>query len=78
MPGPHPAKFELQGASVYVHLKDQASGADVTHLDIEHPDLNEIIEPGETTFVGGKDGGVFVGLKSEMIKRAEAFVRARV
>lgn len=74
MAGPHESKTELEGAKVYVHERDEASGANVTHLDVEHPDLNEIIRPGENTFVGGKDGGVFVGLKEEMIERAEQFV----
>lgn len=75
MTGPHPAKHELEGARVYIHVHDETSGATVTHLDIEHPDLNEIIEPNENTFVGGKKGGVFIGLKEEMIDRAEAYVR---
>lgn len=75
MAGPHPSKFELEGAKVYIHVKDETSGANVTHIDVEHPDLNEIIEPDENSFVGGKAGGVFVGLKTEMIERAEAFVR---
>lgn len=77
MAGPHPAKHELEGATVYVHVKDESSGANVTHIDVEHPALNEIIDPGENTFVGGKEGGVFVGLKGPMIDRAEAFVRER-
>lgn len=77
MTGPHPAKFELEGARVYVHVKDEASGANVTHIDVEHPDLNEIIGPSENTFVGGKDGGVFIGLKAEMIERAEEYVRGQ-
>lgn len=75
MTGPHPAKFELEEARVYIHVQDEASGANVTHIDIEHPDLNEIIEPGENSFVGGKSGGVFIGLKGEMIERAEAYVQ---
>lgn len=74
MAGPHESKTELEGAKVYVHLKDEASGANVTHIDVEHPDLNEIIRPNENTFVGGKDSGVFIGLKEEMIERAEKFV----
>lgn len=74
MTGQHPSKYELEGARVFVHVKDEASGANVTHLDVEHPDLNEIIEPSENSFVGGKDGGVFIGLKTEMIDRAERFV----
>lgn len=76
MTGPHPAKHELKGARVYIHVQDESSGSNVTHLDIEHPDLNEIIEPSENTFVGGKDGGVFIGLKEAMIDRAESYVRA--
>ncbi len=74
MTGPAESKIELEGAKVYVHRKDQATRAQVTHIDVEHPDLNEIIEPGENTFVGGKRGGVFVGLKGEMIERAEAYL----
>ena len=74
MTGPHESKIELEGAKVYVHRRDEASRANVTHIDVEHPDLNEIIRPGENTFVGGKEGGVFVGLKREMIERAEAFL----
>lgn len=74
MAGPHRSKFELENARVFIHRKDASSGATVTHIDVEHPDLNAIIKPDENTFVGGKDGGVFIGLKSEMIERAETFV----
>lgn len=75
MAGPHPSKIELAGARVFVHVQDESTGATVTHLDVEHPQLNEIIRPDETTFVGGKEGGVFIGLKREMIDRAEEFAR---
>ncbi|MFT4891016.1 MAG: hypothetical protein ACI9YT_001937 [Halobacteriales archaeon] len=74
MAGPHESETELEGAKVYVHRKDKASGANVTHIDVEHPDLNEIIRPDENTSVGGKDGRVFIGLKEEMIERGEQFV----
>lgn len=74
MTGPHDSKTELEGATVYVHRKDESSGANVTHIDVEHPDLNEIIRPDENTFVGGKEGGVFIGLKETMIERAEEFI----
>lgn len=77
MSGPYPTKFELEDARVYIHVKDEASGANVTHIDVEHPALTEIIEPDENSFVGGKDGGVFIGLKDEMIERADAYVDAR-
>ncbi|WP_430504226.1 hypothetical protein [Haloparvum sp. PAK95] len=77
MTGPHPSKHELEGARVYVHEQDPESGAQVTHIDVEHPDINEIVESGENTYVGGKEGGVFIGLDDEMLDRAEAFLDAR-
>ena len=77
MTGPHESKIELDGATVYVHRKDEATRANVTHIDVEHPELNEIIRPDENTFVGGKHGGLFIGLKEEMIERAERFIEER-
>jgi hypothetical protein len=70
MSGPGPGKIKLGKANVYLHLKGQ-SGASVTHVDIELDELNDILKPGENSFVGAKDGGVFLGLRKEMIKRAE-------
>jgi hypothetical protein len=70
MSGPGPGKKKLGTATVYLHEKGK-SGATVTHIDIELSGLNEIIKPGENSYVGGKHGGVFIGLKKEMIKRAE-------
>ena len=74
MSGNHPSKIELEDAKVYVHKKDESSGSQNIHVDVEHPELNQIIEPGENSFVGGKDGGVFIGLKDEMIERARSWV----
>lgn len=74
MAGEHPSKIELEDAKVYIHRKDKDSGSQNIHIDVEHEKLNKIIEPGENTFVGGKKGGVFIGLKDEMIKRANSFV----
>ncbi len=70
MSGPGPGKKLLGKADVYIHEKGK-SGATVTHIDIELPELNDIIKPGESSFVGSKPGGIFIGLKGEMIKRAE-------
>jgi hypothetical protein len=70
MSGPGEGKIKLGKADVYIHMKGK-SGASVTHIDIELPELNDIIKPGENTYVGGKEGGVFLGLKKDMIKRAE-------
>lgn len=74
MSGPHESKVDLEDAKVYVHRKDEASGSQVVHIDVEHEDLNEIIEPGENSYVGGKKGGVFIGLKEKMIERAKQYV----
>ncbi len=69
MSGPGEGKIKLGKADVYLHVKGK-SGANVTHIDIELSELNDIIQPGESSYVGGKKGGVFLGLKKEMIKRA--------
>lgn len=74
MAGPHSSKVELEDAKVYVHKKDKSSGSQNIHIDVEHPELNKIIQSGENSFVGGKNGGVFIGLKDEMIKRAKNWV----
>lgn len=70
MSGPGEGKIHLGKAEVYVHVKGK-SNARVTHVDIELDELNKIIKPGEASYVQGKEGGVFIGLKTEMIKRAE-------
>ena len=70
MSGPGDGKIKLGKADVYIHVKGK-SGATITHIDIELPELNDIIKPGESTYVGGKEGGVFLGLKKDMITRAE-------
>lgn len=70
MSGPGKGKKFIGKADVYIHEKGK-SGASVTHLDIELDELNDIIKSGEHSYVGGKKGGVFIGLKKDMIKRAE-------
>lgn len=70
MSGPGEGKIKIGKADVYIHLKGK-SGASVTHIDIELDKLNDIIKPGENSYVGSKEGGVFIGLKKEMIERAE-------
>jgi hypothetical protein len=74
MSGPGEGKIKLGKADVYLHLKGK-SGATVTHIDIELEKLNEIIKPKESTYVGGKNGGVFIGLKKEQIQRAEKKIK---
>jgi len=77
MAGEHESKIELENAKVYIHKKDEETNSQNIHIDVEHPELNEIINPGENTFVGGKNGGVFIGLKENMIERAKNFVRGK-
>ncbi|MCG1002830.1 MULTISPECIES: hypothetical protein [Halobacterium] len=60
-----------------MYVREEGEAAEVTHIGVEHPDINETIEPGENTFVGGKDGGVFVGLKDEMLERARDYLAER-
>jgi len=76
MTGPGEGKIKLGKADVYIHLKGK-SGATVTHLDIELDELNKVLKPGENSFVGAKQGGVFIGLKKEMIERAERLAKRK-
>lgn len=73
MSGPGYGKHRIK-AHVYVHEKGK-SLARITHIDLESKDISKIIKPGETTFVKGKPGGVFIALKKDMIKRAERLIK---
>lgn len=57
----------------FIHEKGK-SLAKITHIDLEG-DISKIIKPGEITFVKGKEGGVFIALKKDMIKRAEELIK---
>ena len=74
MSGQGEGKTPVKGVKVYIHEKGK-SMATVTHIDIESDILAKIIKPGESTYVGGKKGGIFIGLKKDMIKRAEKFFK---
>jgi len=74
MSGPAESKIEIP-AKVYIHKRDPATRSKVPHIDIESPVLNEIIKPNEATFASGKPGGVFIGLKREMLKRLDQVLR---
>jgi hypothetical protein len=76
MSGPGPGKIKLGKADVYLHVKGN-SNASVTHIDVELDELNDIIKPGESTYVGAKEGGVFLGLKKNMISRAEKKIKKK-
>lgn len=72
MSGEAEGKHHLKN-KVFLHEKGKAR-ARITHLDIEG-DISKIIRPGETTFVKGKPGGVFIALKKDMINRAEKLIK---
>jgi len=74
MSGPGEGKKLIGKANVYIHEKGK-SNARITHVDIELEELNKIIKPGEASYVQGKEGGVFIGLKKDMIERAEKEVK---
>lgn len=76
MSGPAPGKIKIGKADVYIHLKG-VSGSTVTHIDVELDALNDILRPGENSYVGAKGGGVFIGLKKEMIERAERIAKGK-
>jgi hypothetical protein len=76
MSGPGTGKTLLGKANVYIHEKGK-SNARITHIDIELEELNKIIKPGESSYVQGKEGGVFIGLKKEMISRAEGLIKEK-
>lgn len=72
MSGQGEGKIFLGKADVYLHVKGK-SNARITHIDIENPKLNEFVKDKEATYVAGKPGGVFIGLKKEMLKRVEKY-----
>jgi len=74
MSGAGEGKKLLGKASVYLHEKGK-SNARITHIDIELNELNKIIKDKEATYCAGKSGGVFLGLKKEMIERAEKILK---
>jgi hypothetical protein len=74
MSGPGEGKTEIKDVKVYIHIKGK-SRARITHIDIESPTISRIIKDREATYCAGKPGGCFIGLKKEMIKRAERLAK---
>jgi len=77
MSGPAKSKIPIKDVKVYIHEKDPDTRSRIMHIDIESTELNEIIKDGEATYCAGKSGGVFIGLKREMIKRAEEYLKKK-
>lgn len=61
-------KRRLEGAEVYIHVRGY-SLARVTHLDIEHPELDGLLPAGGGRFltVAGRPGGIEVRLERARI-----------
>jgi hypothetical protein len=76
MSGKGEGKIYLGKADIFLHLKGK-SKALITHIDFESDKINEIIKPKEKTFSGGKEGGIFLALNKEMIKRAEKLAKEK-
>lgn len=76
MSGPAEGKYILKKIKVYIHEKGKAR-ARITHIDIESDEIAEIIKPGEATYCAGKEGGCFIGLKKNMLKRAERIIKKK-
>ncbi len=76
MSGPGEGKILVKDVKVYIHEKGK-SRASVTHIDIESETLAKIIKPKEATYCAGKHGGCFIGLKKEMIERAEKVIKKK-
>lgn len=74
MTGKNEGKRKIK-CNVYLHEKGK-SNARITHIDIESPIIGKIIGTG-ATYCAGKPGGCFIGLKKEMIKRAENFIKKK-
>ena len=70
MSGPAKSKIPIK-VKAYIHLKDPETRSRIMHIDIESAELGKIIKPGEATYCAGKRGGVFIGLKKEMLARAK-------
>jgi hypothetical protein len=62
-------KYELEDASVYIHIPSDSDSATVPHIDVCAPEVGHILS-GEDTFFGSMPSGGFIGLKEEMIPRA--------
>lgn len=76
MSGAGEGKHPIKGVKVYLHEKGK-SNARITHIDIESEELARIIKKGEATYTAGKPGGIFIGLKKEMLKRAENLIKRK-
>jgi hypothetical protein len=67
-------KYELEDASVYLHVPDDDGPATVPHIDVCHPMVGQIVGDDNSTYVGGMSSGVFIGLKEPMLERFEQMI----
>lgn len=71
MAGDCPGKTRIENVDVFIHEPNDNDGTTNVHIDVEHDLLGQIVQKGESTFCGGKQKGVFIGLKTEQGDRAE-------
>lgn len=69
-------RYTLEGARVYLHVTYNGDER-ILHLDVDHPDLNELIRPKEASYAGGRDGGVYIGFRSQQLERAESYLKGK-
>lgn len=66
-------KTRLVDADVFIHVPDDDDSATVTHIDVCHPAIADIVRAGEddATYFGTTSCGGFIGLKKPMIRMAQ-------
>jgi hypothetical protein len=74
------------GTSMYARARGTVTGITLDFsrylpgviLELVSPRLRRVLRPGETTivYVGGKNGGIFLGFKKPFIKRMEELARS--
>ena len=65
-----PGKTRIENVDVFIHEPNEHDGTTSVHIDLEHPALREILAD-DSTFVGPKPNGAFIGLRSEQAETAE-------
>jgi hypothetical protein len=68
-----PGKTRLVDADVFIHVPAPDDSASVTHIDVCHPAVAEIVQAGDddATYFGTTSCGGFVGLRKPMIRMAK-------
>ena len=80
--GPRLNDFFPPGTSFYARTRGTVNGVVLdfsrymkgVYVELVSPTLRRVVRPGETTivYVGGKNGGIFLGFKKPYVERLEA------